>query len=375
MGKINKLLREYLNEIDWEGDFKDVSKSCLSAEQLVKDLNAEIERLGIEPKNRPSLGQDKPIIPKSKMSLEGDKINVEAFIKDITTKPNTIFGKNEKMKKTDYGKMQFTINTGLPALVGIVYDEDEKKFYYVNTCPGAGACKKVCYARRGSYIRCPEVALNLTRRLNLLLNHPDEYEQMATNEIEAQLREFEGDIRNGMEIKLMIRWNDAGDFFTEKYFNIARKITKNFIDKGYNVGSYAYTKMGKYVNLADNDFITNFSREANKKEVEKVDAETTKASTIMPKMLFYDLFEKGAGNSYKKSEITGKTIFISKESPNILKQRVSKHYNVPIETLKYTWELPQVHGKPNEFNVIVLPSDSDEGAQRKDVKLSFLAIH
>lgn len=373
---IRKALREYINEIDWENKFKNVSKTCLNPQQLVDDLNNEINRLGVKPNERDKKDMNSPIIPRTSIKQKDGEIDVDAFIKMITQKPSAVFGKNAKMIKTDINKAQYTMNTGLPAIVGIVYDEDERKFYYVNTCPGAGACKKVCYARRGSYVRIPDVINNLTQRLNLFLNHPEEYKRMAISEIQDKLNELELDVRSGMDVKLMIRWNDAGDFFTDAYYELAKEITDYFLKKGYNIQSYAYTKMGKYMPLTSSDFVMNFSKGAHKKELDQVDIENTKNSDIVPKPIFHDLFQKAEkGNGYAKSTMTGKTVFKDKEAPNVLKQRISKTYNVPVDRLRYTWELPMEQGEPNSIDVIVLPSDSDESAQRQDVKTSFLLVH
>ena len=56
----------------------------------------------------------------------------------MTIEPDTIFDNNPKMEKTDIGKPQLTLNTGLPAIVGVVYDKENSKFHLVTTCPGAG---------------------------------------------------------------------------------------------------------------------------------------------------------------------------------------------------------------------------------------------
>lgn len=157
---------------------------------------------------------------------------------------------------------------------------------------------------------------------------------------------------------------------------MAKNITNHFIEKGYNIQSYAYTKMGKYMPLTSDDFVMNFSKGAHKSELDKIDFETTKNSDIVPKLIFHDLFQRNErGNGYMKDKVTGKTVFKNEEGPNILKQRISKHYNTSIERLRYTWELSPEQGEINSIDVIVLPSDSDESAQRQDVRTSYLLIH
>lgn len=374
-----------INEIDWENRFNDVSKECLSIDELVRDLNIELKRLSVDGNKREKLSYNKPIISKTYIPLTNEgNIDVEEFINNITKEPLNVFSlDNSKMKKTDKGKQQLTINTGLPALRGIVYDEENKKFYYINTCPGAGKCQVGCYARKGSYIRIPQFTLKLTRRLNFFLNHPDKYEEKLIKEIQTQLNLINpNSTTHNNDFELKIRWNDAGDFFTNQYFSMARRITKIFQKQGYNISSYAYTKIGKYVNFSNDDFIINFSQNAAPKEREKVNLETSKTSIRVPIDLFKDLFLRnkstktgGITTGFAKNKNTGITEFIDQSAPLKYKERISKKYNVPLERLKYTWELPQEIGKRNEFDVIVLPSDSDVGAQRTDVRISFLSTH
>jgi hypothetical protein len=118
----------------------------------------------------------------------------------------------------------------------------------------------------------------------------------------------------------------------------------------------------------------NFSDDANKKETAKVDTDTAKISKIVPKELFKDIFKK-EGPHYVKDE-KGKATFIDDETKDVLKNRISIKYNIPYESIVYTDELPTTQGEPLKYNVVVLPTgDSDIGAQRKDVKGSYLLQH
>lgn len=371
---IKKIIKEYLeiiNEIDWN-QFHDVSKVCIDPIELVNDLNKEINRLETPEKDREKIGINQPIIPRTRINRnESGEIDVNDFIKLITQKPLKIFStSNQKMVKSS-GEKALVISTGLPAIKGIVYDENDGKFYYVNTCPGAGACKMGCYARKGSYVRCPATIVANSRRLNFLLNHPEEYEDMMINEIEGYFRTLN---KQEKDINLIIRWNDAGDFFSDVYFNMAKNVTNYFVNNGYKLSSYAYTKVGKYIHLAGEDILMNFSQDAKKSEVEKVDLDSVKSSVKVPRELFKGLFIKKGENGYLKDE-HGRTVFADDKYPLILKGVISKKYNVPIATLKYTNELPETEDEPLTYNLIVLPSDTDIGAQRRDVKTSYLLAH
>ena len=365
-----------ISEVDWENDFSDVKKSCLSPESVVSMLNSQIERLNSTEKNKGKIDANTPIISRGNipMDKEGD-IDIDHFIKQITALPKLIFDRNPKMQKSDSGGGQYTVNTGIPALRSILYDKQQGKFYTINTCPGAGACAVDCYARKSYYIMNDGKNLKYTQRLNLLLNDPEMYENIIMDELDPLAYSIKRQSKKeGIDIKLIIRWNDAGDFFAKRYYDLAISVTNQLIKDGYNVESYAYTKMGDIANIADPNFVMNFSDDANKKETAKVNTDTAKISKIVPKELFKGIFKK-EGAHYVKDE-KGKADFINDEAKERLKNIVSVKYNIPYESIVYTDELPATQGEPLKYNVIVLPAgDSDIGAQRKDVKGSYLCFH
>ncbi len=364
-----------INEVDWDEEFSDVKKTCLSPEMVVKMLNDQLSRLNKSSKDREKIDANTPIISRGNLPLADGDIDVEHFIKEITTKPKQIFDRNPKMEKSDTGGFQYTVNTGIPALRGIIYDIDNGKFFTINTCPGAGSCAVSCYARKGFYIMNDGKNLKYIQRLNLLLNDPEEYENIIMDELDPLAYKIKRDSRKeGKDIKLVIRWNDAGDFFAKKYYDIAISVTNQLVKAGYNIESYAYTKMGDIANIADPNFVMNFSDDANKKETAKVDTESAKISKIVPKELFKDIFLKD-GPSYVKDE-KGKAMFKDEGSKERLKNLISVKYNVPYETLAFNDELPPEQSSDYLYNVIVLPTgDSDIAAQRRDVRVSFLLQH
>jgi hypothetical protein len=363
-------LNSQLNEIDWSGDFADVKKVCIPPEQLKKDLNDVLANRAAKPKDRTKITPNKPIVHGGAIPMDdqGD-INVEEFIEKITQMPNKILGKNEKMQKSD-NENQIMINIGIPALRGLVYDLDGKKFYYVDTCPGAGNCATVCYARKGSYIMFDNVFLSQTRILNLLLNDPAQFQNILKHEIELFCARNKG-------FEVVLRWNDAGDFFTKKYFQIAKLITAELQAKGYKFKSYAYSKMSGVVNdpSRPEDFTINFSDDANKRETGKVDTNSVKKSVIVKPELFKDLIKRD-GRHYAK-DAKGKLSFNSPQGLDILKQRLADTYGVDRKSIiSYDKMLSVPEGDAPIWNVIVMPSgDGDVSAQRKDVKITFLLSH
>jgi len=164
-----------LNEIDWEGEFSDVSKECMNVEALKEYLNKVLsnQELPSDKRTKSSLLVHNKAIPFD----EKGEIDVQAFINNITAYPPNIISQNEKMGKSGTDN-SITFNIGIPALRGLVYDMDNKEFYIINTCPGAGSCQRVCYARRGRYVLIPSIFVKQTRILNLLLNKPDEFKEI-----------------------------------------------------------------------------------------------------------------------------------------------------------------------------------------------------
>jgi hypothetical protein len=387
------LLSVYNNNLidEAQEDHPEAISKCVTPQDLTDDMNKELDRINTEVKNRVSRGLKDVIYHKKQIQLVLNKqggLDVEKFKNLITEKPITIFDKNPKMEKTDKMGNQFTVNTGLPAINGIVFDNSDGKFKHINTCPGAGACQLVCYARKGFYGMNDGKVLKLIRRLNLLWNDPEEYYNMIMDELEPLAVKLKRKgRREGSVDQLVIRWNDAGDFFSDTYFNIAKRVTDELLDSGFNVKSYAYTKQAKYVNLADDTFIMNFSKGSAPKELKQVDLEKVKFSDIVPRrdekgqQIFADLFPSGIDpetNKKTKYDIDSKTGLL-KFAPGgreKLKQRISTLYNVPLDRLRYQWELPAKESDKFTYDVIVLPTgDSDIGAQRNDVHKTFLLIH
>ena len=178
-----------LNEVDWAGDFSDVQKTCEDAEKIVQYLNDVRANKDIDYGKRKEFGDAMPFVhAKSKFFNDGDEVDINHFIEKMTEPPKTIVNTNEKILKSG-GPHEFVYKTGIPAFRGIVYDKTNKKFVFINTCPGAGSCVVICYARRGRYIQYPEAYDSMTRRLNLLLNHPDQYEQQLYRELKEKCEE------------------------------------------------------------------------------------------------------------------------------------------------------------------------------------------
>ena len=368
-----------LTEVDWEGEFGDVKQtSCMNVEELKNLLNNTLKNYNLSPAKR--VKSDLYIHNKAiKQNAEGE-IDVQQFINDISIEPPEIISTdNRKMLKSATDKF-YTVTISLPAFRGLVYDKEHNTFHVISTCPGAGACVKPCYARRGNYVRLTTVYLKQTRILNLLLNDPQRFKQKLKNEIKKVYFEFE-------EKEMRFRWNDSGDFFSKRYFEIGKEIMGELKQEGFIVKPYAHTKVADIYNMSRNapinstisdapDFVISFSVDANKKELNKVNLKGAKTSEIVPPNLFKDLFVAQDRNNFATDK-KGKLIFKSPDGMGVLKQRIADKFKVDINTLLSHDEMmgtPEAD-KPT-YNVIVQPKgETDISTQRADVLRTFFLQH
>lgn len=380
----------FLNEIDLKGDFSDVTHTCMKSDEMKDYLNSILANYSL-----PSHKRVKPdLIIHNKVIKKNDEgeIDVQAFIDDITAEPSNIMTTgNVKMIKSTTDDF-YTVTIGLPAFKGIVYDKDgdiDKKFIVVLTCPGASKmCKEHCYARKGNYVRLPDVFLKQTRILNLLLNNPERFKEKLKEEI------IKLGSKKGLKSKQMrFRWNDSGDFFTDKYFEIGREMMHELKAEGFDVMPYAHTKIAKVYNANRipvdlsyferpdaPDFMVSFSVDANKGELSKVDLTNAKTSEIVVKKHFDDLFQKSDGKHFDTDE-NDKLIFKDKNGMAELKRRISKEFGVENDwTLLSHNEMMNPEKAPHKnkptYNVIVQSKgETDISTHRPDVMRTFFLIH
>jgi hypothetical protein len=354
---IKEALNEYLlSEIDWENDFKDVKKSCPSVESVVEYLNKVKKNADKGYEDREKFDAAKPFVHSKSSFIKKGKggVDIDFFIKQITSKPNNIINTNDKILKTG-GPNEFVYKTGIPALRGIAYDLDKGEFVFINTCPGAGSCIAICYARKGNYVRYPASYDSMTRRLNYLLNFPDKYEAQMYEELKSICEERGA--YEGYKPKVLLRWNDSGDFFTKRYVKMADNTIKRLKKEGYNVDSYLYTKVADVAK--DSKFgVTSFSAGANKQQSSKIDPTKQKMSMIVPSELFKGL------DLMKISDI------------GELKSRVADFFQInKKDVITYDELMHTPEKKDKKLHVIVTPDDGDDAAKRRDVKTVLLTQH
>lgn len=342
--------KEILNEVDWDDTFSDVKKQCIDTKELVKYLNDVKKQASIKYGKRKKFPASLPFVhsKSSFFNKSEEEVDIDYFIKKITEHPKTVINTNEKILKSG-SPNEFVYKTGIPAFRGIAYDIENEKFVFINTCPGADKCVIICYARKGRYIQYPNSYDSMTKRLNLLLNYPDEYERRLYKEIKEKAKEHKA--LAGYKPKVILRWNDSGDFFTKKYIQIAEDVINKLQKEGFNVFNYAYTK----IKDMESDLIqTTKSAQPDSLASEK----NEKISLIIPKKLFKDLN------------------FLKIDDEKELKIRVSKHFRLPYNMiLSYDQMKTMPEGEIPKWNIIVTPDDGDDAAFRKDVKRILLTEH
>lgn len=202
--------------------------------------------------------------------------------------------------------------------------------------------------------------------LNFLLNDPEGFTEKLNSEIAAAKAKYS---KKGARI--VVRWHDAGDFFSPEYMDMAYDVANANPD----VGFYAYTKMGDVANAArPKNFNMNFSQGAKRGQEKKVDLVRTKHSKVVPKDMFFDLIARD-GNELKK-DAKGRMQFASPENLEGFKDRLAQKYHIDknsILTYDQMMKIP-VGDKP-KWNVIVMPGDGDNSANRNDVIGSYLLFH
>lgn len=311
----------------------------------------------------PKLAREIQIVDPSGRRFDLNKLKTH-----ITTRPDKILKQNEKLSHSGGETTQF-YNIGLPALQGLGYDEKNQKFVIINTCPGAGACKVYCYAKKGGYVQYVPVNTSQTRQLNFLLNDPEGYKNMLSNEIRTAVEK-----NSKKNVKTVIRWHDSGDFFSPDYLNLAYSVAKTFP----NVDFYAYTKMA---DVAKGDkpvnFKMNFSAGAKPEQEKQVDLKTTKHSTVVPKQMFADLVDREeVPDPDKPNKTIKKLVYKSPAAIDILKKKLALKYNVPEDSVITYDEMMKIPvGDKPKWNVIVKPGDGDDSANRSDVVGTWLLIH
>jgi hypothetical protein len=287
-----------------------------------------------------------------------DEIDINKFKSIITVRPERLIKQNSKMQKTG-GLTQSFYNTSLPALKGLALNEKTNEFVVVDTCPSSGICKTYCYAKKGGYVQWKDSSLSQTRILNFLINDWAGYKEQMITELNSIVSK-----NKKKNVKTVLRWNDSGDMLSDKYFEIVMDVARLTPD----VQHYAYTKevnkAKSYTNLPSN-FIFNYSHGGLQDK--KLTTKTDKIPVVVPDVLIKSFIAKNEENkwTYKSARDLAEA-----------KNKIALKYNIDIKSILTIDELSRTRmGKKDQYNVIVLPGESDLSASRSDVKGTYLILH
>jgi hypothetical protein len=217
----------------------------------------------------------------------------------------------------------------------------------------------------------PASSMSAAQALNFLVNDPDGYMSRVNQEIKTIKAKTD---KAG--VQLVVRWHDAGDFFSKEYLDLAYKVA----DANPDVKFYAYTKMADVATGAKpNNFIINFSSgskrgQEKKIEIHKSAGNVVKQGVTVPKDMFFDLIAR-KGNSLIK-DAKGRTQFKDAAALEEFKRRLASKYQVsPDSIITYDEMLNIPEGPTPKWNVIVQPGAGDRAANRIDVIDSYLMFH
>ena len=179
-------------------------------------------------------------------SEEGEKLLDEItdkISKSLNKRPKQLLGSNMKLEHSNIGTLIFK-KIGFPAFHSIFYDEIEKKWRLLRTCPSAGSCVGLCFGGNGMFVITSKHAVSGTRVVNFIMNDPDGFVNQLAKEIKAASK------TSGKKDKqLYIRVHDVGDFFSEYYFDIFMSLAKKLPD----VIFFAYTKSLKLLSMKEKE--------------------------------------------------------------------------------------------------------------------------
>jgi hypothetical protein len=296
---------------------------------------------------------------------EGKAYDLDALKKLITQRPARITKQNEKMQHSD-GTSSIFFNVGLPALKGLAVNEKTGEFVIVDTCPGAGACKTYCYAMKGGYVQWKASSLGVTRVLNFLLNDPDGFKHLLSTELQDAERKYS---KKGT--KVVVRWHDAGDFFSPEYMEVAYSVARQFP----NIDFYAYTKIAAVAQSnKPANFKMNFSQGAQPSQEKMIDFARTKHSKVVQKDLFMDLIAR-KGTSLIR-DVQGRMQFRDAAALEEFKHRMAHKYALQVDTIiTYDEMMKMPLGPTPHWNVLVWSGHGDDSANRHDVIGTYLLLH
>ena len=197
-------------------------------------------------------------------------------------------------------------NWTLPAL-GAKLDDGRT----IHTCPQAGACAALCYARSGTF-RFKNVKAAHARNLKLVIDTPDEWEQAMNDEITRYIKP-----------RSYVRIHDSGDFFTADYLLAWLRIAANHPA----VVFYAYTKeVSMFKRLVEGHAPDNFRwlYSMGGKEDHLIDVERDRHAEVFPTKAALDAagyFDQSASDILAITAPTNRIGIVANNIPHFKKKQ------------------------------------------------------
>lgn len=197
-------------------------------------------------------------------------------------------------------------NWTLPAL-GAKLDDGRT----IHTCPQAGACAALCYARSGTF-RFKNVKAAHARNLKLVIDTPVEWEQAMNDEITRY-------IKPGSYIRI----HDSGDFFTADYLVAWMRIAANHP----SVVFYAYTKeVSLFKRVVEGQSPSNFRwlYSMGGKEDHLIDVERDRHAEVFPTKAALDAagyFDQSASDILAITAPTNRIGIVANNIPHFKKKQ------------------------------------------------------
>lgn len=323
---------------------------------------------------------------------QNNPIDLNILARKLTDYGNPEFKllkQNAKMKKSSTGEYEAFYNIGIPAIMGMVFDEKENKFKVINTCPSAGSCIHVCYATKGGYVQFKAVSERQNLTLNLLYNRPAEYIEKAVNEIVKVVKTHATPTKElPRGIKTIIRWHDSGDFFSEDYLRLSLHIierVKDSLPSFYHdfIQFYAYTKRAKMVEpFQDKGLLLRKSIGAKPEEEREIHPDKDLFSQIIPKSVKDEMLKQGVIERIGEGEEEEGKYIVNPGKDDILKKAIKNSPEVkfknsyPMLTMaEYEDVEDQLKTTKEKVNVIILPGENDRPAKDPNVAGVYLMFH
>ena len=197
-------------------------------------------------------------------------------------------------------------NWTLPAL-GAKLDDGRT----IHTCPQAGACAALCYARSGTF-RFKTVKAAHARNLKLVLDTPAEWEAAMNAEISRYLKPGS-----------YVRIHDSGDFFSDEYLVAWMRIAANHP----SIVFYAYTKeVSRFKRLVEGFAPSNFRwlYSMGGKEDHLIDVERDRHAEVFPTKAALDAagyFDQSASDILAITAPTNRIGIVANNIPHFKKKQ------------------------------------------------------